>query len=600
MKRKLISVLVVLLLIFNLITVLPVQATGERVNIKITPDKTEVKAGDIVTYTVTFEMPEPCYTLQISLDFPEGLTYVENSGKVDSNLRTELGDMDEVGLVVEFAEMSKSFLIGGSTPFELNGEVVIGTFQCIVDSNAEGSYTMGLSHVQVADENAISVPEEDRNIVITPIKVIVSVEEISLNKTETTINAGETEKLLATIKPDNATNQKINWNSSEPSVATVEEGIVSAIKPGKTIITATTEDGDYEAICTVTVVCPHTNRTTHKAEASTCMTQGHGEYVTCDDCGEIISGSDEKLPLSDHQYGELIQEVSPIHTETELVDGVKAHYECAVCHKLFDENKEEVASEDLVIKATHQYGDWTADTEEHWKECGCGNIIDLEEHKGGEATCTEKAMCEVCGVEYGELDSNNHVNTEVRNETEPTCTKEGYTGDVYCKDCGKLVTKGEIIEPLGHKGGEATCTKKAVCEVCGEEYGELDPDNHANTEIRNAIEPTTEKEGYTGDLYCTDCEKLLEEGTLIPALEEPEKPAIDDTEKEESSEIEKPTDSESQKDNEEKQEETTDPTRPQTDDISNITLWVSLLVISGICFVIIAKCKTKAKRIAKH
>ena len=48
MKKKLISVFAILLLILNLITVMPVQAAGERVTVEITPDKTEVKAGDTI------------------------------------------------------------------------------------------------------------------------------------------------------------------------------------------------------------------------------------------------------------------------------------------------------------------------------------------------------------------------------------------------------------------------------------------------------------------------------------------------------------------------------------------------------------------------
>ena len=50
------------------------------------------------------------------------------------------------------------------------------------------------------------------------------------------------------------------------------------------------------------ILCRHTNTETTPAVASTCITHGHGEYVTCLDCGEIIEGSDEPLPLSDHDW----------------------------------------------------------------------------------------------------------------------------------------------------------------------------------------------------------------------------------------------------------------------------------------------------------
>ena len=269
----------------------------------------------------------------------------------------------------------------------------------------------------------------------------------------------------------------------------------------------------------ISTECEHLNKTTHEAVTSTCLTQGNAEYVTCDDCGKVISGSAEKLPLADHNYGELIARVEPEHDENGIKDGVEAHYKCSVCGKLFNENKEEVTEEDLVIKEPgHSYGeDWTNDIDYHWKQCGCGNIVEQEAHRGGEATCSEQATCEVCGVKYGNLNPNNHKNTGLINEKEATCQEEGYTGDTYCNDCKKTVKTGTTIEKTDHKGGEATCVSKAKCEVCGTEYGEIDSTNHKNTETRNAVEATCTADGYTGDTYCADCDTKLEDGEVIKA-----------------------------------------------------------------------------------
>ena len=266
------------------------------------------------------------------------------------------------------------------------------------------------------------------------------------------------------------------------------------------------------------IECTHQNKTTHKAVASTCLVQGNGEYVTCDDCGKVISGSDEKLPLADHNYGELIEKVEPTHTQTELKAGMEAYYECSVCGKLFDENKNETTEEDLIIPAPeHSYDKENTDDDYHWKECGCGNIVEKEAHYGGEATCSKKAICEVCGKEYGEINENNHKNTEVRNEKEATCSEEGYTGDTYCLDCNKVVEKGETIEKVPHSGGEATCTNRAICKMCNQEYGELDANNHKNVVTENEKEATCEDEGYTGDKVCEDCGTTIETGTEIQA-----------------------------------------------------------------------------------
>lgn len=80
---------------------------------------------------------------------------------------------------------------------------------------------------------------------------------VTLNHTELSLELGDKTKLLPTVTPKNATNQSIRWETSDPSVASVdEEGNVTAVAPGTAIITATTEDGGYTASCTVTVTAP--------------------------------------------------------------------------------------------------------------------------------------------------------------------------------------------------------------------------------------------------------------------------------------------------------------------------------------------------------
>ena len=67
-----------------------------------------------------------------------------------------------------------------------------------------------------------------------------------------------------------------------------------------------------------------------------------------------------------------------------------------------------------------------------------------------------------------------------------------------------------------HTGGEATCVSGPVCEVCQQVYGEINASNHKHTELRGVKEPDSTQEGYTGDLYCTDCQQLIQQGTVIP------------------------------------------------------------------------------------
>ena len=82
----------------------------------------------------------------------------------------------------------------------------------------------------------------------------ISVTSVTLNSTSMTLVEGDSQKLTATISPSNAENKMVLWISSDSSIATVEDGIVTAVKPGKATITAKSDDGGKTATCNVTVV----------------------------------------------------------------------------------------------------------------------------------------------------------------------------------------------------------------------------------------------------------------------------------------------------------------------------------------------------------
>ena len=139
----------------------------------------------------------------------------------------------------------------------------------------------------------------------------------------------------------------------------------------------------------------------------------------------------------------------------------------------------------IAKKAHNPASVWTTDETDHWKECqtvGCGNIIDKSPHNGGEATCVAKAVCTVCGVQYGELDPDNHTHIEVRDTKAATEQEKGYTGDTWCLDCNKKVAEGKDIEMLEHKpvlvkAEDATAAKEGnikhyYCENCGKYYSD--------------------------------------------------------------------------------------------------------------------------------
>ncbi|MBR6017259.1 MAG: Ig-like domain-containing protein [Paludibacteraceae bacterium] len=84
----------------------------------------------------------------------------------------------------------------------------------------------------------------------------VSVTGVSLDHSTLSLEAGQTGTLTATVAPSNATNQNVSWTSSNTAVATVANGVVTAVSAGSATITVTTEDGSKTATCTVTVTEP--------------------------------------------------------------------------------------------------------------------------------------------------------------------------------------------------------------------------------------------------------------------------------------------------------------------------------------------------------
>ena len=103
----------------------------------------------------------------------------------------------------------------------------------------------------------------------------------------------------------------------------------------------------------------------------------------------------------------------------------------------------------------------------------------------------------------------------------------------------------------GHTGGKATCTEKAVCEVCGKAYGELDPNNHANLKHIDAKAATKTSEGNIEYWYCDGCNKYYKDAKATQEI----KRADTVTAKL--------------------------PQSPLTGDTSNLMLWIALLFISG-------------------
>ena len=111
------------------------------------------------------------------------------------------------------------------------------------------------------------------------VTVVMSVASVSLNKTELTIEKGKSETLTATVSPSDATDKTVTWQSSNNTIATVDQnGRVTAVGAGSAVITVTTNDGSKTATCNVTVVIPVTSVSLNKTELT--IEKGKSETLT--------------------------------------------------------------------------------------------------------------------------------------------------------------------------------------------------------------------------------------------------------------------------------------------------------------------------------
>ena len=254
-------------------------------------------------------------------------------------------------------------------------------------------------------------------------------------------------------------------------------------------------------------------------------------------------------PCADGHTLTAVAEVPATCEET----GVKAHWVCSVCGKLFSDadGKNETTLEALTIGAPgHDYGEaaWTWTGYESAKATfTCSRDASHVEEVTAAVTSeiTTPASCESTGVRtYTATVTFQGKNyTDTCTETLPalghktqlvgaktaTCTEDGYTGDEVCTVCQEVVKKGEVIPALGHKtqlvgAKEATCTQDGytgdeVCTVCGEtvKKGEVIPALGHKTQLVGAKAATCTEDGYTGDEVCTVCQEVVKKGEVIPA-----------------------------------------------------------------------------------
>ena len=247
--------------------------------------------------------------------------------------------------------------------------------------------------------------------------------------------------------------------------------------------------------------------------------EGHYHIATCehkDEHTDIIPHVYDNETDTICNYCGYVREVVIPHTHdlipteanaaTCTSDGNIAYWYCADCGKYYsDENgNTEIALDDTVIdKLNH----------------------DIQHHDGQAATCTEDGWsaydtCKHDGCNYTTYSVITKLGHDIEHvaEQNPTCVSVGWDAYDYCKreDCG-YITKVEKPATGIHTGGTATCTAKAVCEVCHNEYGEIDANNH-DIEHHNGQAATCTADGWNEYDSCKRDGCNYTTKTIIPQL----------------------------------------------------------------------------------
>ena len=271
-------------------------------------------------------------------------------------------------------------------------------------------------------------------------------------------------------------------------------------------------------------------RDTSHTETENC----HGGTATCTARAVCTVCGGEYGELLAHDFTAEIAEAKYLKSGSTCTEKAVYYKSCAACG---------LSSAGTAFEATFEAGnvlghDWNAwasnGNDTHTRVCKRdGSHTETDSCSGGTATCTAKAVCAVCGGEYGELlphDFTAEIAEAKYLKSGATCTEKA----VYYKSCAAcgLSSAGTASEAtfeagnvLGHdwgawtsngndthtrvckrdgshtetdscSGGTATCTAKAVCTVCGGEYGALAPNNHTGT-IYWVTTETTHEGRYT-------------------------------------------------------------------------------------------------------
>ena len=477
MNKRITSLMLVFTLILTMLaTAVPALAAPiESTQLKVTADKTSAKPGDTITYTITMGPVSDMGSMQMCLDIPTGLTYVENSTELADGLKATLGFDD-----VAWTEISKMINgVASAADYESNTDTVIAKFQCTVDADFSGTAEVGLTNLEFGSCQTFEYHTDRFSVVKASVTVTVP-------HTHAYDQEVATAEHLKT--PATCTSPAVYYKS-----CTCGENGTETFTSGSALGHDYTQKFEDAA---------------HLKTAASKCTEHNIYWYDCSRCDSNAKNDPEaadkyftSTTTGSHSFTEKIEDAAHYMagTGTDCQSVKQYYYDCAYCDQIG------TATWDSTTYGAHTEGtEWKFDENNHWHICtveGCGVVIESskEAHTPdhpGHATEEYAIKCTKCGYVIEAQLGHTHVfDKEVATDdykaTDATCTAKA----TYYKSCAcgeKGTATFEYGELGAHNWTPATCTVPKTCSVCQATEGDplghtegnewkYDSDNHWHT-----------------------------------------------------------------------------------------------------------------------
>lgn len=252
----------------------------------------------------------------VTLD-EEAITLIAAGETQTLTATVEPSDATDKSVIWTSSNPEVATVVNGVVTAVANGEAIITV------TTANGSYTDTCSVTVNIPTGAVTVP----------------VTGVALDKDTLSLKVGNTAALTATVAPDNATNKAVTWASSDESVATVANGVVTAVAKGTATITVTTVDGSFTDTCAVTVTTsgggsfgggggyikpakPEVLVPDNAVADGVTVTVDHIDYLTVNEVKDLVAKDDNLEVIGGRDSGALVA-VKPANAVTSFAHPVQ-------------------------------------------------------------------------------------------------------------------------------------------------------------------------------------------------------------------------------------------------------------------------------------